>query len=352
MKEKYKEYAKLTTFITLIVLGIIFSILLLLKIRAIIPPILYAIFIAYLLLPITNFLAKKMPRFLASFLSILIFLVIFIFLGYLIFPQITKQFTEFVQKVPNIANSIKEYINGIANIIPAKNNPSSLDIFIQNLSSNIESALSTIVKQGTAIILKKVSLIPSAFLSLVLAFFFMKDSSMFYRITKKLHSENSGKKWEIFLEKTNREVRDYYSLLLLIALFTGTIMGFMSYLVGVPYYLLIGAMDSILELLPYIGPTIVFTIGGIFAIFKSLNTFLLFAVFFFAIEAIQSQIVIPHFAGRKINLPPIAVILLIILGGAIGGILGIIIAVPSFIIIKNALMVFYPQVYKRFISVK
>ena len=352
MKEKYKEYAKLTTIITLVVFGIIFSILLLLKIRAIIPPILYAIFIAYLLLPITNFLAKKMPRFLASFLSILIFLIIFIFLGYLIFPQVTKQFTEFVQKVPNIANSIKEYINSIANIIPTKNNPSSVDIFVKNLSSNIETTLSAVVKQGTTIILKKVSLIPSAFLSLVLAFFFMKDTPMFYRITKRIYKEDSNKKWEIFLEKTNREVRDYYSLLLLIALFTGIIMGFMSYLVGVPYYLLIGAMDAVLELLPYIGPTIVFTTGGIFAIFKSLNTFLLFAVFFFAIEAIQSQIVIPHFAGRKINLPPIAVILLIILGGAIGGVLGIIIAVPSFIIIKNALMVFYPQVYKRFISLK
>ncbi len=352
MREKYKEYAKLTAVITLTVLGIIFSVFLLIKIRGVIPPILYAIFIAYLLLPITNFFAKKMPRFLASFLSILIFLIIFTLLGYLILPQITKQFTEFVQKVPNIANSIKEYINNIASLIPAKNNPSSVDVFVQNLSSNIESTLSTIVKQGTAIILKKVSLIPSIFLSLVLAFFFMKDSPMFYRITKRIYRESNSKKWEIFLEKTNREVRDYYSLLLLVALFTGIIMGLMSYLVGVPYYLLIGAMDSILELLPYIGPTIVFTTGGIFAIFKSFNTFLLFAVFFFAIEAVQSQIVIPHFAGRKINLPPIAVILLIILGGAIGGVLGIIIAVPSFIIIKNALMVFNPQIYKRFTNTK
>jgi len=352
MKEKYKEYAKLTAVITLTVLGIIFSVLLLIKIRGVIPPILYAIFIAYLLLPITNFFAKKMPRFLASFLSILIFVIIFTLLGYLILPQITKQFTEFVQKVPNIANSIKEYINSIANLIPTKGNPSSVDIFVQNLSSNIESTLSTIVKQGTTLILKKISLIPSIFLSLVLAFFFMKDSPLFYRITKRIYRENNSKKWEIFLEKTNREVRDYYSLLLLVALFTGIIMGLMSYLVGVPYYLLIGAMDSVLELLPYIGPTIVFTTGGIFAIFKSFNTFLLFAVFFFAIEAVQSQIVIPHFAGRKINLPPIAVILLIILGGAIGGVLGIIIAVPSFIIIKNALMVFNPQIYKRFTNTK
>ncbi len=352
MKEKYKEYAKLTTVVTLTVLGIIFSVLLLLKIRAIIPPILYAIFIAYLLLPITNFFSRKMPRFLASFLSILIFVIIFTLLGYLIFPQITKQFTEFVQKVPNIANSIKDYINGISNLIPTKNNPSSVDAFVQNLSSNIESALSIAVKQGTTIILKKVSLIPSVFLSLVLAFFFMKDSPMFYRITKRIYKEENNKKWEIFLEKTNREVRDYYSLLLLVALFTGIIMGFMSYLVGVPYYLLIGAMDAVLELLPYIGPTIVFTTGGIFAIFKSLDTFLLFTIFFFTIEAIQSQIVIPHFAGRKINLPPIAVILLIILGGAIAGVLGIIIAVPSFIIIKNALMVFNPKLYKRFTNNK
>jgi predicted PurR-regulated permease PerM len=352
MNDKIKDYIKLTTVVTLTVLGIIAFVLILLKIRAVIPPILYAIFIAYLLLPITNFFAKKMPRFLASFFSILIFVVIFALLGYLIFPQITKQFTEFVQKVPNIANTIKDYLNNLIKIMPVENKPTGVDTFIQNLSANIELVLTNMLKQGTTIVLRKVSLIPSVFLSLVLAFFFMKDSTLFYRITRKLHTENDTKKWEIFLEKTNREVRDYYSLLLLVAIFTGFTMGLMSYLVGVPYYLLIGAMDSVLELLPYIGPTIVFTIGGLFAIFKSLNTFLLFALLFFAIEAIQSQIVIPHFAGRKINLPPVAVILLIILGGAIGGILGIIIAVPTFIITKNLLLVFYPDIYRHFINNK
>ncbi len=337
---------------TFLVLSVVISTLLILfavyKIRSVIPPILYGVFIAYLLLPLTNFFSKKMPRFLASLLSILLFLLIFSLLGYILIPQVTRQFGELVKRIPDIFHSITTYINEAMALIPLKNKTPFLDEFIKNLSNNIESGLNIILNKITTTLIQKVSLIPSIFLSLILAFFFMKDSESLFSMASHLFNGRRNKIWVLFLKKTNRDVRDYYSLLLLVALATGFVMGLMSYFVGIPYYLLIGAMDSILELLPYIGPTIVFTTGSIFALFKSFNTFLLFAVFFFAIEIVQSQIVIPHFAGRKINLPPLAVILLIILGGALGGALGIIIAVPTFLVVKNAIRFLVPNLYKSF----
>ncbi len=346
MNEEYENLAKKTFFVVLVIVAVFVFFFALYKIRGVIPPILYGAFIAYLLLPLTSFFSKKMPRFLASLLSILLFVFVFALLGYILVPQVTKQFGELVKRVPDIFRSVTNYINGLVALVPVQNKTPFLDQFVSNLSSNIEKALNLVLNRATSVLLQKVSLIPSVFLSLILAFFFMKDSETLFKMAKHLFKGKKNQTWVLFLKKTNRELRDYYSLLLLVALATGFFMGLMSYFVGIPYYLLIGAMDSILELLPYIGPTIVFTTGAIFALFKSFNTLLLFAIFFFAIEVVQSQIVIPHFAGRKINLPPLAVILLIIVGGALGGALGIIIAVPTFIVAKNAIKFFTPGLYE------
>lgn len=322
------------------------------KARGIIPPILYGAFLAYLLLPLTNFLSKKFPRFLASFLSVLIFLLLLSILGYILIPQLTRQFGEISKRIPDIFHSVTTYVNRLIALIPDKSKTLFLDKIIKNISRNLEAGLNTLLNKITTTLIQKASLIPSVFLSLTLSFFFMKDSESLFKTASHIFDGRRNKAWILFLRKTNREMRDYYSMLLLIAIGTGFIMGLMSYFIGMPYYLVIGAADAILELLPYIGPTVVFITGSIFALFKSFNTFLLFAVFFFAIEIIQSQVVIPHFAGRKINLPPLAVILLIITGGAIGGALGVIIAIPSFIVVKNALRFFSPNVYKSIVGKK
>ncbi len=349
MKKEQKDIVNRTVLITITVLSVLFFIFLLYKVRFVIPPILYGAFIAYLLLPLTDFFNRKMPRFLASILSISILIFILVLLGYLLIPQVTKQIGEAIVKIPEITRSITSYINGIVSIISGSKEETFVNGFLSNLSASIESNLSGFLQQVTTLVLRRVSVIPSMFVSFILAFFFMKDSRRLFGVASHFFEGDENKKWVRFLKESDKDVRDYYSVILLIALSTGGIMGLMSYLVGVPYYIMIGAMDSVLELLPYIGPTIVFTIGSVFAMFVSLKTFLLFAIFFFIIEAVQSQIAIPHFAGERINLPPLAVILIIIFGGALGGVLGVIIAVPTFLISRNAIKYFYPQLYKTFI---
>ncbi len=350
MKTEQEETVKNAILITISVLGILFLIFLLFKIRKVIPPILYGAFVAYLLLPITEFFNRKMPRFLASILSISIFVLIFVLLGYILIPQVVKQISEAIARIPQITHSITSYINSLSALIPGTKEGNFINDFLSRASQNAESNLLGLMQNITTMILRRVSLIPSVFVSFILAFFFMKDSRLLFKLSSNFFDGSKNKKWIEFLNESNSEIRAYYSVILLVALITGGIMGLMSYFVGVPYYVMIGAMDSVLELLPYIGPTIVFTTGSIFALFVSFKTFVLFAIFFFVIEIVQSQIAIPHFAGRRINLPPIAVILIIIIGGALGGILGVIIAVPAFLLAKDAVRVFYPKVYRTFMG--
>jgi len=320
------------------------------KIRRVFPPIFYGAFIGYLLLPITNFFSKRIPRFFASLITILLFVLVLIFIGYVLIPRVIKEISEVAVHLPDIVNSISNFFEDLINKLPVVAHSDLLKAFLGNAGNVLEKNILSWEETALTVLMQKINLIPSFFISIILAFFFMKDSETLFNISSKLFKKDKGKAWVKFLKDSNIEIRTYYSIILLVAISTGIVVGLMSYFIGIKYFLLIGFMDAFLELLPYIGPTIVYITGAIFAMLSSFNTFLLFSIFFIAIEAIQSQLIIPHFAGKRIKTPPIAIILLIIVGGALAGILGIVIAVPLFIIIRNVVKILYPTFYKSLVT--
>lgn len=348
MKISKKDYTPVKTGVLIgaILIGLVILLYAIFKIRRVFPPIFYGIFIGYLLLPITNFFSKKIPRFFASLLTIALFLSVLILMGYMLIPKIIKEASEVAANLPNIINSISIFLENLINKLPVNARENLLKLFLGNADNIFRTNIDLLEKTFLTTLLQKIKLIPSFFVSIVLAFFFMKDSAMLFNVSSKLFKDDNNKSWLKFLKENNEEIRTYYGTLLIIAICTGIMIGTMGYFVGLKYFLLIGFMDSFLELLPYVGPTIVYIIGATFAALTSFKTFLLFSVFFIAIEVIQSQIVIPHFTGKRIKMPPIAIILLIIIGGALAGALGIIIAVPSFIVIRNIIKILRPAFYQ------
>ena len=345
--KREQSNVKVGILIGLALIGLFILLYAIFKIRGIFPPIFYGILLAYVLLPITNFLSRKIPRFLGSLISILLFILILVFIGYIIFPKVTKEMGEVITRIPEILDSISDIIGNIINKLPVSSHSSNvLKTFLNNAGNVLEKNMLAWEQYILTTVMQKISLIPSFAISIILAFFFMKDSEILFRNSSKLFKNDKGKVWIKFLTESDKEIRAYYGTILLVAISTGIAMGIMCYLIGIKYFLLIGFMDAFLELLPYVGPTTVYIIGAIFAMFSSLNKFLLFSTFFFAIEIVQSQIVIPYFTGRKINLPPVAIILIILIGGKLAGILGVIIAVPAFVLIRNTIKILYPEFYK------
>jgi len=117
-------------------------------------------------------------------------------------------------------------------------------------------------------------------------------------------------------------------------------MGFGSFIVGVKFAVLIGVMDAFLEMLPYVGPTIVFVTGSILSLTHSFQTFLLFVLVFAIVEGLLSNVILPHVIGERLNIPPVIIILMIAIGGAIFGPLGLLIATPTFLILRNVRILF------------
>lgn len=328
-----KEF-KTAFFTGFILLLTVIMLYLLYLIRGIIPPIIYGGIVAYLLLPLTNFFSRKMPRGLGSFISLLIFFLVLTAISYFLFPVLFHEFTQLTQRIPDIYGNILAFLSKVKSYF-APAGSEVLESTLQNFFDNLQKYLidfAQVVLQKT---LGKISIIPSMFLSLFLAYFFMRDSPIVYRIVlRRFHGERR-EVMKSFLDRTNSDLRAYFSTLVLIAISTGIVMGLTSSIIGVKYAVLIGVIDLFLEMLPYIGPAIVFVVGSFLSLVTSAKTLLYFIIAFSIIEFVQNSYVTPHFVGERLKVTPVIIVIMIAVGASIFGALGVIIATPVFLIARN-----------------
>lgn len=325
-----------TAFFTALILGLTVILLYLLYImRGIFPPIIYGAIIAYFLLPAVNFFSKKIPRSLASIFTLLLFFFIFVVMGYLLFPLIIHELNELVVKLPDFYVNLSNALDSIRKLVNPTGGNKYFDQIIQKFIEAVQAQSSSFIERAITFTMNKFSLFSSFVLSLLLAFFFMKDSKVLFRIVLRRIDPKERKKWRIFFENTNKDLRAYFSTLLLISIFTGIILGTVSSIAGIKYAALIGVIDSLLEMLPYIGPFIVFIVGSILSLTTSFGAFVAYIIIFSLVEGLQNSLLTPHLIGGRLKITPVIVILMIAVGGSLFGALGVIIATPVFLIGRN-----------------
>lgn len=99
-------------------------------------------------------------------------------------------------------------------------------------------------------------------------------------------------------------------------------------LIGVPYALLLGLVAGIFEIIPIAGPLFSALIG-IFVAFLVSPVLALLALFFYGVlQQIENHVLVPLFMKKITGLNPVVVIVALLVGAKLGGILGMLIAVP------------------------
>jgi predicted PurR-regulated permease PerM len=147
--------------------------------------------------------------------------------------------------------------------------------------------------------------------------------------------------------KINAALGGYFRGQLLVALFVGMASMGGLYLVGLPYWAVVGLIAGLFNLVPLIGPFI----GAVPALFIAFTApsaangqliplrpgwplALAAAVVLTLVQQIDSHFVSPHTVARNLKLHPLTVILSLLVGGALLGLWGMLIAIPVVATIK------------------
>lgn len=97
---------------------------------------------------------------------------------------------------------------------------------------------------------------------------------------------------------------------------------------GVPYPLLLGICVAIFDLLPVIGSTIAGVVVAAVALTVSLPVCLSTIVFFVAFRLGEDYLLVPKIIGRAVKVPALTTVIAVLVGGALLGIVGALVAIP------------------------
>ncbi|WP_433677877.1 AI-2E family transporter [Nocardia sp. CA-119907] len=96
----------------------------------------------------------------------------------------------------------------------------------------------------------------------------------------------------------------------------------------VPYALLLAVLVGVLDLIPIVGSTLAGTIVALVALTVSLPVSVATIIFFIVLRLLEDYLLVPRIIGRTVRVPPVVTVVAVLLGGALLGIVGALLAIP------------------------
>lgn len=306
--------------------------------RVVLFPFLLAIILAYLLAPLVELFVKhRVHRVLAIlFTYALVGLVITAMMVYMV-PLWVQETAKMIHLIPALTKQLQVTWNYWLMRFHQAPIPSSVRKAIDQAGIHWQSRLFTLSKQLVTAVFGVLPGILSVIVSPVLAFYLLKDMN---RIRERFW-QVIPVRWQpsvfVLALDIDRTLNGFIRGQLLVALVVGTLSGLWVQALGIPLALLIGAIAGFTDVIPYVGPIA----GAIPAVVLGLEQSPLKAVYavagFIAIHQLEGTVIGPKVMGDSVGLHPLVVIFAILAGGEIGGVAGLLLAVPSAAVIKVVL---------------
>ncbi|MDI7742810.1 AI-2E family transporter [Lysinibacillus fusiformis] len=311
-------------------------------IKTIFIPLLLGGVLYYISEPLQRFMEKKgAPRW-ASMLTIILLLAgivtgILLMIG----NPISEQVNNLVKNAPNIEDKIMD----AAEIIEKNkdNLPPQVETFINSVSSSIQDIMMT----GSKYIVNIVSGTVSATFTLILVPFFfiymLKDHEKFAPNIYNLFAGERRTWVKETLADIDNVLRNYVQGQVLISLILATMMYFGYFFIKLDYALLLALFAFFMNMIPFIGPWISLAPALVMAIIQDPILVFWVAVITLVAQQIESNLITPNIMGKSLDVHPLTVITIVLAAGNIGGFLFIIIAIPTYAVIKAIVKNIYEE---------
>lgn len=299
-------------------------------IDVIITPVVFGIFLFYLLKPINNFMIRhNVKKSISSVITILISLIIIFVCMMLLEKYILSQVNDIKMMVSKIISN-KEFYFKIRSKFGEKNIYSAYK-HVLNLATNY---LTTLFSSIRVFINRGMILFSNILLVFLLAFFFLKDGD---KLKNKV-LDYIPKKYKEFCEELLSSGDNVLSTYIIgqatVALALATMI-FIGYLIiDMPSAFLLSSITFILAFIPFIGFFISLIIPYIVAITMGFSMILKLTSLVIIAQTLKGRIVVPFIMGKRMKIHPITDIFLVVCAASIGGTLAAFCIVPIYSLLK------------------
>jgi predicted PurR-regulated permease PerM len=328
------------------ILLVVLAALLINQLQWVLLPFVIAGLVAYICAPAIEWFAERtrLPRALfavAAFLALLVFASLLAMLG---MPSLIGGLRNIVTDLQGIVTDVVRGAIGSAQVTlmgEAMNAEAIAQAVMANARSWVADA-GRIAALGTATFATMIG----AILTLVLLFYLLLSGPAIARGLLALVPPGQRPLVHDVALQSDPLVRRYFVGVVVIVVYSSTAAYFgLGFVLGVPHAALLALMTGLFETIPFVGPIAAAVIAGLVALryANGIGPIIAYAIYATTLRLSIDQLLGPVVLGAAARLHPVVVIFCIVAGGALFGVVGVILAVPVALVLRTTLAILYDE---------
>ena len=307
-------------------------------------PFILAFGIAYALNPVVRKLVSKgLSRPVAVTIVVILVTAIIIALLVITLPLLYNQLITFANSFGKVIEDIGDKFNI---------NLSSLEDIGGGYLDSLIASIGNVVKDGTIdIVGKTASILGKIIITFVVSIYFLAYMDKIRNVVGEFLKKTKYKLYR-YVRAVDYELSNYLKGLLLFMIIQFFEYSLVFLIVGHPNWFLFGILASLTTVIPYFGGLITNLLALLTASVISPNLFIATVIICLIFPQLDGYVISPRVYGKTNNINPLVTIMMVSIGGTVFGILGIIIALPIYIVISSSYRFFKNDIKKGVKKVK
>lgn len=298
-------------------------------------PMMLSGFMYYLLRPLVKFLERhKLGRALSILLIYLVAAGLFVLFWVLVWPTLREQIENFIDNTPYLVQGIQDQFTRL------QNDP-SLSRFFKgdaNLTTRLTEYVNNAITWVTNSMTNLISVISSIVILIatlpIILYYMLKDGDKLSPILISLIPRKYRKEGQEMLKDIDSALSGFIVTRVLLNVILGVMLYIGFLMIGLPYSLLLALISIPLNFIPYVGSLLAAIPVIIVGFIDSPSMALWATVIILVAQQIQDNVLSPIIYGKSLDVHPLTTVVLVLVGGDFFGIIGVLIALPVYMIVK------------------
>jgi putative permease len=319
--------------VAFIILAILYSLDLLFM------PIVVSLLLTFLLQPVVLFFENRGLNRVMILFGMYIFVTIAAAgLVFLLIPVLTSETKNITDNLPQYESMIRKTLSSIQAMIQERFPKAQIPDLFDYGKSLLFKKKAAGVDQFSLYASKAASIVSLLILIPIFTFFFLADGHLIQKAFLRLFPNRYFEMVVLLQHRISVAVQSFIRGQMIDALAVGVMTSIGLAIIGMPFFIVIGAVAGIGNLIPYFGPVIGFIPAFLTLLLSPEGltgaSIVKVIIVFVVVQFIEGTFIYPIAVGKSVNMHPLTVIIGITVGGQVGGILGMLLVIPIIAIAK------------------
>ena len=245
--------------------------------------------------------------------------------GLTVLPLVLEQGRMLLINFPALLDSARQQLQAFQVWSDLRGLPFDIPLIEQQILTQLKEPAQAIASSGLGFVLGTFNSVLDLVLIMVLSFYMLLDGNrVWHGLTALMTPTVRGR----LTQSLERHLQRFVAGQLLLGLFMTVCLSVAFWFLKVPFFLLFAVFIGVMEIIPFVGATIGITIVTLIVVSLNLWVGVKMLMAAIAIQQVKDNLIAPRVMGNLTGLSPVIVLSALLLGARVGGLLGVILAIP------------------------